>query len=214
VEAPAPSRFVAQKKSLRAAEQDRADVAEARLEWRAGQAEMTPERLVFIDESGASTKMTRLYGRCPRGKRLVCAVPHGHWKTTTFLGALRQDGMTAPCVVDGPINGEIFLAWIEQLLVPTLRRGDIVVMDNLSSHKVKGVREAVEAAGADLRYLPPYSPDLNPIEQFFAKLKALLRKAGARTIDALDEAIADALTRFSPTDCVNFLVNAGYRHQQ
>jgi transposase len=175
---------------------------------------MRPERLVFIDESGASTKMTRLYGRCARGKRLVCAVPHGHWKTTTFVGALRQDGMTAPCVVDGPINGEIFLAWVEQLLVPTLRRGDIVVMDNLSSHKVKGVREAIEAAGATLRYLPPYSPDLNPIEQFFAKLKALLRKAGARTIEALDQAIADALTRFSPTDCLNFLVNAGYPHRQ
>jgi transposase len=213
VEAPASSRFAAQKKSLRAAEQDRADVAEARLEWRAGQADMKPECLVFIDESGASTKMTRLYGRCARGKRLVCTVPHGHWKTITFVGALRQDGMTAPCVVDGPINGATFLAWVQQLLVPTLRQGDIVVMDNLSSHKVKGVREAIEAAGANLRYLPPYSPDLNPIEQFFAKLKALLRKAGARTIEALDEAIAGALTRFSPTECKNFLAHSGYAHR-
>lgn len=173
---------------------------------------MNQERLVFIDESGASTKMTRLYGRCARGKRLVCAVPHGHWKTTTFLGALRHDGITAPCVVDGPINGETFLAWVEQLLVPTLRQGDIVVMDNLSSHKVKGVREAIEAIGASLRYLPPYSPDLNPIEQFFAKLKSLLRKAGARTLEILENAIADALTRFSPTECANFLANSGYRH--
>ena len=183
------------------------------MEWRASQAELSPERLVFIDESGASTKMTRLYGRCARGKRLVCAVPHGHWKTTTFVGALRQDGMTAPCVFDGPMNGEAFLAWVEQFLVPTLRRGDIVVMDNLSSHKVKGVRQAIEAAGATLRYLPPYSPDLNPIEQFFAKLKSLLRKAGARTLQALDQAIADALTRFSPKECLNFLADAGYRRQ-
>jgi transposase len=212
VEAPAPPRLVAQKKSLRAAEQDRPDIAEARAQWRAGQADIDQERLVFIDESGASTKMTRLYGRCERGKRLVCAVPHGHWKTTTFVGALRNDGMIAPCVVDGPMNGETFLAWVEQLLVPTLQQGDIVVMDNLSSHKVKGVREAIEAVGATLRYLPPYSPDLNPIEQFFAKLKSLLRKAGARTLETLDEAIADALTRFSPTECANFLANSGYRH--
>jgi len=212
VEAPAPSLLNAQKKSLRAAEQERADVAQARVEWRASQAELSPEHLVFIDESGASTKMTRLYGRCARGKRLVCAVPHGHWKTTTFVGALRHDGMTAPCVVDGPINGETFLAWVEQLLAPTLRRGDIVVMDNLSSHKVKGVREAIEAVGATLRYLPPYSPDLNPIEQFFAKLKSLLRKAGARTLETLDDAIADALTRFSPKECENFLAHSGYRH--
>ena len=120
--------------------------------------------------------------------------------------------MTAPCVFDGPMNGETFLAWVEQFLVPTLRRGDIVVMDNLSSHKVKGVREAIEAVGATLRYLPPYSPALNPIEQLFAKLKSLLRKAGARTIQALDEAIADALTRFSPSECANFLAHSGYRH--
>lgn len=121
--------------------------------------------------------------------------------------------MTAPCVFDGPINGEIFLAWVEQLLVPTLRRGDIVVMDNLSSHKVKGVREAIEAVGATLRYLPPYSPDLNPIEQFFAKLKSLLRKASARTLETLIDAIADALTRFSPKECSNLLAHSGYRHQ-
>jgi transposase len=182
------------------------------VEWRAGQADMKPEHLVFIDESGASTKMTRLYGRCARGKRLTCAVPHGHWKTTTFVGALRHDGMTAPCVFDGPINGDAFVAWVEQFLVPTLRPGDIVVMDNLSSHKVKGVREAIEDAGAALRYLPPYSPDLNPIEQFFAKLKALLRRAAARTLKTLEDAVADALTRFSPNECANFLAHSGYRH--
>jgi transposase len=183
------------------------------VEWRDDQEDMDPERLVFIDESGASTKMTRLYGRCERGKRLVCAVPHGHWKTTTFIGALRHDGMTAPCVIDGPVNGEIFLAWVEQLLVPTLRPGDIVVMDNLSSHKVNGIRQAIEAVGATLRYLPPYSPDLNPIEQFFAKFKSLLRKASARTLKTLIDAVAEALTRFSPQECKNFLAHSGYRHR-
>jgi transposase len=212
VEALARSWFAAQKKSLRAAEQDRADVAEARVEWRAGQADMKLERLVFIDESGASTKMTRLYGRCARGKRLVCAVPHGHWKTTTFVGALRHNGVTAPCVFDGPINGKTFLAWVEQFLVPTLRPGDIVVMDNLSSHKVQGVRKAIEAVGATLRYLPPYSPDLNPIEQFFAKLKSLLRKTSARTLETLIAAIAHALTQLSPKECENFLADSGYRY--
>ena len=133
METPAPSGLATKKKSLIAAEQDREDVARAREEWRSAQVNMKAEQLVFIDESGASTKMTRLYGRCPSGERLVCAVPHGHWKTTTFLGALRHDGMTAPCVFDGPINGETFLAWVEQSLVPSLRKDDIVVMDNLSS---------------------------------------------------------------------------------
>ena len=129
--------------------------------------------------------MTRLYGRCPRGERLVAPVPWGHWKTTTFVGALRQDGLIAPCAFDGPINGETFRAWVEQFLVPELKPGDIVILDNLSSHKVEGVRTAIENAGARLLYLPAYSPDLNPIEQWFAKLKALLRKAAARTFDAL-----------------------------
>jgi transposase len=175
---------------------------------------MEPERLVFIDESGASTKMTRLYGRCARGKRLVCAVPHGHWKTTTFIGALRQDGITAPCVIDGPVNGETFLAWVEQLLVPTLRPGDIVVMDNLSSHKVKGIRQAIEAAGATLRYLPPYSPDLNPIEQFFAKLKSLLRKASARTLETLIEAVAEALNLLLSKRMQKSTAHSGYRHRE
>jgi transposase len=139
-------------------------------------------------------------------------VPWGHWKTTTFVAALRVEGITAPCVFDGPMDGPCFRAYIEQFVVPILRPGDIVVMDNLSSHKVVGIREAIEAAGAELRYLPPYSPDLNPIEQFFAKLKALLRKAAARTIDALFAAIADALTAVSPQECQNYLANQGYRH--
>jgi len=132
--------------------------------------------------------MTRLYGRCPRGERLVAPVPWGHWKTTTFIGALRQDGLVAPCAFDGPINGETFRAWIEQFLVPELKQGDIVILDNLPSHKVEGVRTAIENAKARLLYLPAYSPDLNPIEQWFAKLKALLRKAAARTFDALIQA--------------------------
>lgn len=172
---------------------------------------MQRERLVFIDESGASTKMTRLYGRCPRGQRLVCAVPHGHWKTATFIGALRRSGMTAPCLFDGPINGETFLAWVEQFLAPTLQKHDIVVMDNLPSHKVAGVREAIEATGAILRYLPPYSPDFNPIEQYFSKLKSLLRKTAARTLDDLTTAVANALSGFTQSECENFLTHAGYR---
>jgi transposase len=173
---------------------------------------LNPERLVFIDETGASTKMARLYGRSPRGERLVSHVPFGHWKTTTFVGALRHDRIAAPCVVDGPMNGETFRAWVEQFLAPTLQDGDLVIMDNLSSHKVAGVRAAIEKAGARLLYLPPYSPDLNPIEQLFAKLKALLRKAAARTLDALIDAIAEALTQFEPHECSNYIRNSGYRH--
>lgn len=157
--------------------------------------------------------MARRHGRCPRGQRLVSAVPHGHWNTTTFIGALRQDGITAPCVFEGPINGEAFRAYVQQCLVPALRPGDVVIMDNLGSHKVAGVREAIEAAGATLLYLPPYSPDFNPIEQAFAKLKALLRKAAARTLDALVAAIAEALDAFTVDECKNYLINSGYRHQ-
>ncbi len=137
--------------------------------------------------------MARRYGRAPRGERVVAAIPHGHWKTTTFIAALRHDRITAPCVFDGPINGASFLAWVQQALVPTLSAGDIVIMDNLSSHKVAGVHEAIEAVGATPLYLPPYSPDLNPIEQVFAKLKAILRKVGARTVDDLWRAIGNAL---------------------
>ena len=166
--------------------------------------------MVFIDETGASTKMARRYGRCPKGQRLTMAVPHGHWKTTTFLAALRHDRIDAPCVIDGPMNGELFRAYVEQFLAPTLSPGDIVVMDNLPAHKVKGVAEAITARGAELRYLPPYSPDLNPIEQLFAKLKALLRKAAARSVDKLWDTIGLLLDAFSPTECANYLKNSGY----
>lgn len=154
--------------------------------------------------------MTRRYGRAPIGERLVAAVPHGHWKTTTFIGALRSTGLTAPAVFDGAINGASFLAWVEQVLVPTLGAGDIVILDNLSSHKVEGVREAIEAAGATLRHLPPYSPDLNPIEQLFAKLKAHLRKVAARSVEALWQAIGDLVACFEPDECRNDFRNSGY----
>jgi transposase len=207
------SRAHAQKKSLRAAEQDRADIAKAREEWRATQPELTPERLVFIDETGAKTNLVRLYGRAPRGQRLVAPVPHGHWMTTTFVAALRNDEITAPCVFNGPMDGVSFLSYVEHFLAPTLRQGDVVVMDNLSSHKVAGVKVAIERASATLRYLPAYSPDLNPIEQAFAKLKAALRKAAARTFEALVKAIADALASFTSQECANYLANSGYRHQ-
>jgi transposase len=154
--------------------------------------------------------MARLYGRSPRGERCRAAVPHGHWKTTTFTAGLRYDGLIAPLVLDGPMDGEAFLAYVEQLLAPSLRPGDTVIMDNLPAHKVHGVREAIQAVGASLLYLPPYSPDFNPIEMAFSKLKALLRAAAARTMPDLWQAIANALKRFSPEECQNYLVAAGY----
>jgi transposase len=165
---------------------------------------------VFIDETGASTKMARLYGRARRGERCRAAIPHGHWKTTTFVGALRRSGMTAPMVLDGAMHGAAFLAYVEQVLVPTLRSGDIVIMDNLPAHKPLAVREAIEKAGANLCFLPPYSPDFNPIENAFAKLKAMLRKVAARTIDELWAAIADAIPAFTPAECANYFNAAGY----
>jgi transposase len=172
---------------------------------------MNPTRLVFLDETWATTNMARRYGRAPRGERVIASVPHGHWKTSTFVAGLRNDAITAPLVIDGAMNGETFRAYIEQFLAPTLAHGDIVIMDNLASHKVAGVREAIEARGASLIYLPPYSPDLNPIEQAFAKLKALLRKAAPRTVEALWAVIGEALSAFPTTECANYLANAGYR---
>jgi transposase len=185
-------------------------VARARQAWRAAQPDLDPARLVFIDETGASTKMARLRGRSPRGARCVARIPHGHWKTTTFVGALRQTGMTAPMVLDGAMDAAAFLAYVTQVLVPTLKPGDIVVMDNLPAHKPEPVRSAIAAAGAELRYLPPYSPDLNPIEMAFSKLKALLKKAAARTIEHLWSAIADALPALTAVECRNYLTAAGY----
>ena len=178
--------------------------------WLDEQPDLDAKRLVFIDETGASTKMARLYGRSRRGCRCVAAIPHGHWKTTTFVGALRLAGMTAPMVLDGPMDGAAFLAYLEQVLIPTLRDGDIVIMDNLPAHKPATVRQAIERAGAELRYLPPYSPDLNPIEKAFAKLKAFLRKAAARTRDDLWCAIANAIPRFRAKECTNYFLDAGY----
>jgi transposase len=198
------------KKIVHASEQQRADVAEARQRWRQDQPAFDPARLVFLDETGTSTNMARTRGRSPRGTRLIGRVPHGHWKITTFLAGLRCGEITAPFVIDRPMNGAIFLAYVRQCLVPTLTAGDIVVMDNLSSHKVAGVREAIEAAGATLRYLPPYSPDFNPIEMLFAKLKALLRKAAQREIEALWDRIGKLLDVFSPQECTNYLRHAGY----
>jgi transposase len=165
---------------------------------------------VFIDETWTKTNMTRLYGWAPRGRRLVAKIPHGHWKTATFLAALRNDRIDAPCVFDGPINGERFLAYVEQFLVPTLKRNDIVVLDNLGSHKGKAVRNSIKAAGARLLFLPKYSPDLNPIEQLFAKIKGFVRKAAPRTLDAVSDAIAQALTTIPPDECANYLTGPGY----
>jgi transposase len=195
---------------LRAAEQDRPDVAHHRQQWRVWQRYMDPARFVFLDETGATTNMIRRYGRAPKGVRLVDAVPFGHWKTTTFVAGLRQSGIVAPLVLDGPMTGAAFRAYVEQMLAPGLESGDVVVMDNLPAHKVAGVREAIRAVGASILYLPPYSPDLNPIEQFFAKLKALLRKAAARTKEALWTTIGGLLDQCSPTECVNYLANCGY----
>ena len=165
---------------------------------------------MFVDETWAKTNMAPLRGWCRRGERLKAKVPHGHWQTMTFLAALRHDRIDAPCVFDGPINGVSFLAWVEQSLAPTLAPGDVVIMDNLGSHKGGAVRAAIKAVGAKLLFLPPYSPDLNPIEQVFAKLKTLLRKARARTVEATWRGIGELLPRFAPAECANYLADAGY----
>jgi transposase len=199
-----------EKKTAHANEQDRPDILKRREDWFEGQLDLDPERLVFIDETWASTNMARRRGRAPKGERLRVGIPHGHWKTTTFVAGLRRTGMIAPMVLDGPINGVAFQAYVDQVLVPELREGDIVIMDNLGSHKGKGVREAIEAAGANLLYLPPYSPDFNPIENAFSKLKALLRKAAARTVDGLWSAIGATVDAFTAQECANYFAAAGY----
>lgn len=178
--------------------------------WFDLQPDLDPERLVFIDETGASTKMARLRGRAPRGERCRAPIPHGHWKTTTFVGGLRLGGMTAPMVLDGVMNGPAFTAYVEQVLAPTLKPGDVVVMDNLPAHKLAAVRRAIEHAGAELHFLPPYSPDFNPIEMAFSKLKAFLKKAAARTKEDLWEAIRQGIDVIMPSECVNFFAAAGY----
>lgn len=185
-------------------------MAAARTRWKEQQKQLDPARLVFIDETGTSTNMARLRGRCPRGQRLIGKVPHGHWKITTFVAALRNDAITAPFVIDEPMNGDIFAVYLERCLVPTLCPGDIVVMDNLPVHKSSNVRRIIEAAGANLIYLPPYSPDLNPIEMAFAKLKAHLRKAAERSMPALWDRIGSIFGLFTPNECVNYFKHAGY----
>lgn len=187
-----------------ASEQKRDDVAAARTAWRQQQPALDVSRLVFIDETWASTALTRRYGRAPVGERLIGYAPNGHWKTTTFLAALRVNGLTAPAVLDGPIDGESFQAYVDQVLVPTLKPGDIVIMDNLPAHKVDGIRQSIEAVGATRLLLPPYSPDFNPIEQAFAKIKAWLRTQAARSVDALWNAIGHALSLFSQQECANY----------
>jgi transposase len=195
---------------VHASEQDRPDVARRRRWWRRFQPKLDISRLVFIDETWTKTNMTRLRGWWRRGEPLLAKAPHGHWRTLTFIAALRCDAITAPCVLDGPINGESFHAYVEQILVPTLKPGDIVVLDNLGSHKGVGIRSLIRKAGARLAFLPPYSPDLNPIEQAFAKLKTLLRRAEARTIEAVSNRIGDLLSTFTGTECTNYFRNAGY----
>jgi transposase len=198
------------KKTLHAAEQDRPDVAAARAALKAEQPALKPRRLVFIDETAVTTKMVRHYGRSPRGERLVAKVPHGHWKTMTFIAGLRVDGLTAPYVIDGAMDGPAFLAFVEDVLAPTLDKGDIVFMDNVSTHKIDGVADALKAVGAKVRYLPAYSPDLNPIEMLFAKLKAALRKGAARTVKALWKLIGKLVKQIAPEECANYFQHAGY----
>ena len=207
---PGPCRPDLQKKTAHASEQERPDVLRRREAWFEGQLNLDPERLVFIDETWTSTNMARLRGRARKGERLRAGIPHGHCKTTTFVAGLRRDGIAAPMVLDGPINRDAFQAYVDQVLVPELKPGDVVVMDNLSSHKGPAVRRAIEAADANLLYLPPYSPDFNPIENAFAKLKALLRKAAVRTIGALWDQIGTMLNLFTPAECANYFKAAGY----
>jgi len=185
-------------------------VARRRAQWVKYQNRIAPERLVFIDETWTKTNMAPLRGWAPLGTRLNTKVPYGHWNTTTFLAALRHDRIDAPWLLEGPIDGQSFQIYVEQVLVPTLRPGDIVIMDNLGSHKGKAIRRSIRSAGAKLLYLPKYSPDLNPIEQVFAKLKHLLRKAAARTVEELCTAIAPFLGAFAPNECANYFQNAGY----
>jgi transposase len=212
----------AEKKTGHAVEQDRPDVLKKRLDWFDGQLDLDPERLVFIDETWTATNMTRSHGRCRKGERLRMGFPHGHRKTTTLVAGLRKTGMVAPSPLslgpmalqwqplDGPINGDWFEAYVRHVLIPTLRPGDVVIMDNLSSHKRASVRERIEAVGARLLFLPPYSPDFNPIEMAFAKLKALLRKAAERTVIGLWDTIGQFVDCFTPQECANYFATCGY----
>ena len=185
-------------------------MARRRAQWIKHRDRIDPSRLVFIDETWTKTNMAPLRGWAPWGSRLIAKVPHGHWQTTTFLAALRHDRIDAPWLLEGPIDGESFMIYVEKVLLPTLRPGDIVIMDNLGSHKGKAIRRLIRSAGAKLLFLPKYSPDLNPIEQVFAKLKHLLRKAAARTIETICAAIGELLGTFTQDECVNYFKNSGY----
>jgi transposase len=200
----------AQKKSIHAAEQDRPDVKAQREAWRERIAGLDLHRLVFLDESGAKTNMTRLYGRAFGGRRLVDAAPHGHWCTTTMLSAMRLDGSTAAMVIEEPTDADVFKAYVGQVLIQSLRPGDIVIMDNLPPHKKPSVITAIEAAGAVVWFLPPYSPDFNPIEKMWSKIKAYLRKVKARTRETLFDAIAAALLTVTASDALNWFASCGY----
>ena len=186
---------------------------ERRDAWKAGQPALDSKSFIFVDETWASTNMTRSHGRCPRGERLVMGVPHGHWKTTTFVVGLRAGGLVAPTVVDGPMTGDVFVAYVRQQLVPTLRPGDVVVMDNLSSHKRVATRELIRACGAEVLYLPPYSPDLNPIEMAFSKVKNELRRRRLRTVDELWAAFGESLDWVAPDEARRYFEHAGYAAQ-
>lgn len=183
----------------------------AREAWFDGRSELEPQRLIFLDECGTNTKMARLYGRSRRGERCRAAVPHGHWMTTTLVAALSTDGIIAPMIMDGAMDGEMFKAYVQTLLAPCLIPGDIVIMDNLPAHKVSGVREAIEAAGATLLFLPPYSPDFNPIENAISQIKAYLKKAAARTKEQLHAAIAKAIDIITPHNAKNYFTACGYQ---
>jgi len=195
---------------LVASERDRPDVARRRQQWTAYQGRIDPTRLVFIDETWTKTNMAPLRGWSPLGQRLPAKVPHGRWTTMTFLAALRHDRVEAPWLLEGPINGESFRLYVDQVLIPTLQPGDIVIMDNLGSHRSSAVRRALRAVGVKLFFLPKYSPDLNPIEMLFSKLKHGLRKAARRTQDAIYAALADLLPAVQPTECANYFAKAGY----
>jgi transposase len=204
--------LVAQKKTLRAAEQDRPEVAQRRLNFGIARRFAGIDQFVFLDESSAKTNMTRRYGRAPVGKRCFFAAPQGHWHTTTLLSAIRCTGVMqeASVMFDGPTDAIVFRSYVEQCLAPALRGGEIVVMDNLASHKVAGVREAIEEVGASVWYLPPYSPDLNPIEKLWSKVKTWLRRIAARTVEGLIQAVGDALRAVKPNECLAYFNSCGY----
>jgi len=198
------------KKTGHASEQEREDVEASREAWFEGQLDLDPKKLVFIDETSISTSMARRFGWAPRGERCRASIPFGHWKTTTFVAGLRVDRIDAPMTIEGALDGEAFLAYVEQVLAPTLSKGETVVMDNVPLHKVAGVSEAITAKGASVLYLPAYSPDFDPIEKFFSKFKSILQRIAARTAGALEAAVAEALRTVTPDECRNYFAACGY----